>query len=105
MKKEQEMYFVQIQEMYNQEGKMIPIVPMRLVKNADSFEEAIKIAREDILSQFGDISLGPVACLKTGDGILQCLEKGEIVEIYIHGKLLSKVPILLILTAKPELLN
>jgi len=105
MEKEQEMYFVQVQEMYDQEGKVIPIISMRLIKNADSFEEAIKIACEDILSQLGEINLGPVACLKTGDGTLQCLEKGEIIEIYVYGKLSFEVPILSILTAKPELLN
>jgi uncharacterized protein (UPF0212 family) len=65
MEKEQEMYFVQVKEMYNEEGKVIPILPMRLVKNADSFEEAIRIACENILNALKKEKLSKYICTES----------------------------------------
>lgn len=98
------MHFVQIKQIFNKEGTSLPIVPMRIIRNAKDKEEALLKALRSVVDQYGEgVEFGPVFIAENGEAGINILEKGEFVYIYANNNLMFEVSHTAVIDVNPTI--
>ena len=96
-------FLIVVHNFFSSEGKEIPILPIRFIKNAKDKSEALEKALEDIKRQFGNVEFGDIFICANEEFGVSFSDTGYQMNIYSNGVLQYEIPHELILDLNPTI--